>query len=441
MSSGPSPFSGLEPRRLARGFLRGNLSLAASYALSVAASVVLARGLTPDSFGVLAFATALATYAGLLSRWGTEISLVRDMVRAQAGRETALHDALALRMRLALLSVLAIVAPSWLAFPPLKAAVVTGMVLGQLVLVFDLGPIYDMEGRTSRHLLFSAVRHGLYVALAFACVSLVPGTLPVLAVSLAWVLTNVAFVIHCWRDMRVPARLVSQAVARGGALELARRNLAAFLSLFAHQCYVNLDLILISLWLGDRVLGPYAVASALAQAALGSTGLLHRLLQRPLVDGLRNARGPATYRRCLAIAGAVSLLLGLGLLSAGPPVVRVLYPAYMAEAGVLAQFLSAWVCLGGVGGVAAYALLGLGRDRAYLFSVLAGAVTNFALNVLLIPRYGVWGAAWTTVASQALATGLALGASRDILLGPEPVDRGAGPPVRADASAIEAAHD
>lgn len=441
MSPALVPTPRLEPSQIARRFLRGNVSLAASYLLALAGSVVLARGLAPAHFGMLAFAGAVATYAGLLSRWGTEVSLVRDMVRAGAGRGTVLRDAMGLRMRLAGVSLLAIAALSWAAFAPLKAAVVTAMVMGQLVLALDLGPLYDIEGRTSRHVAASTVRQGLYTVLAFACVTFLPADLRVAAVGTTWLLANVAFIVHCWREMELSTRFLRRAATGEGLSVLARRNLPAFASLVAHQCYVNLDLILISLLLGDEKLAPYAVASSFAQAGLGSTALLHRLLQPALMDGLGSARGPVVYRRCLRIAGAGSLLVGVGLLAAGPLLVRALYPAHMAAAGTLTQLLSAWVVLGGAGGIGAYALLGLGRDRVYLLSALAGAASNIALNFLLIPTQGIWGAAWATVISQGLASGLALVATSDVLLRPAARSFAAGPPARFEAHTPEGADD
>lgn len=407
---------GLEPRRLWRGFVRGNVFLALSHLLSLVNSVFLARGLPPDRFGMLAFATAMASYAGLFSRWGTDISLVRDMARAGAGHQAALLDALALRLRLAAIALLAFAAPSWVLSSPIKASILTAMILGQLILVLDLGPLFDREGRTERHVLLSTSRQGLYTGLVFVSVTLASGDLALIAVGASWVLTSALFVAQSWRDGRLPTNLVEKALLQRTPLQLARRNLPAFVSLLAHQCYVNLDLVLISVLLGDRILAPYAVASALAQAALGSTGLLHRLLQPSLVEAIRVGRGPTTYRKCLLVAAAGSSLVGAGLFVAAPALVRGFYPAPMAEAGALARFFSLWVVLGGVGGVSAFCLIALGRDRSYLASVLAGASGNLFLNFLLIPRYGVWGAAWATVASQAVSSALAFAASGDLLL-------------------------
>lgn len=45
-------------------------------------------------------------------------------------------------------------------------------------------------------------------------------------------------------------------------------------------------------------------------------------------------------------------------------------------------------------------LIGLGKDKLFLYSVLSGAATNFVLNMLLIPAYGASGAALASVIAE-----------------------------------------
>lgn len=60
------------------------------------------------------------------------------------------------------------------------------------------------------------------------------------------------------------------------------------------------------------------------------------------------------------------------------------------------------------------AVFALGLDRVYAWTATAAAFFNVAGNLLLMPAYGVWAAAWMTVATEmVLATGLLLA-----LLGP-----------------------
>lgn len=47
-------------------------------------------------------------------------------------------------------------------------------------------------------------------------------------------------------------------------------------------------------------------------------------------------------------------------------------------------------------------LIGLGHDKLFLYSVLVGTVSNFTLNLLMIPKYGAAGAAFASVVAETL---------------------------------------
>ena len=53
-------------------------------------------------------------------------------------------------------------------------------------------------------------------------------------------------------------------------------------------------------------------------------------------------------------------------------------------------------------------LLGFGLDKAFLYSLLTGTVSNFTLNLLLIPYYGASGAAISSVFAETLILGVML---------------------------------
>ena len=47
-------------------------------------------------------------------------------------------------------------------------------------------------------------------------------------------------------------------------------------------------------------------------------------------------------------------------------------------------------------------LVGLGYDKLFLYSVLTGTITNFLLNLFLIPSYGASGASISSVIAESL---------------------------------------
>ena len=58
-------------------------------------------------------------------------------------------------------------------------------------------------------------------------------------------------------------------------------------------------------------------------------------------------------------------------------------------------------------GVLGQGVFALGLDRQYVWTATVAAVFNVGGNLLLMSAYGVWAAAWMTVATEVvLATGL-----------------------------------
>jgi O-antigen/teichoic acid export membrane protein len=98
----------------------------------------------------------------------------------------------------------------------------------------------------------------------------------------------------------------------------------------------------------------------------------------------------------LGIASAAALLLVLG----ADLVVLLLGPEYSAAVGFL-RLLALIPVLRAVHYLAADALTGAGLQGVRTVAQLGVAGFNVALNVVLIPTLGVYGAVWTSIASDA----------------------------------------
>jgi O-antigen/teichoic acid export membrane protein len=121
----------------------------------------------------------------------------------------------------------------------------------------------------------------------------------------------------------------------------------------------------------------------------------------PRVFSLVSTYGVATL--CLMTAGLSAIAADLLNL--------VTHGQYVAAAGVVT-----WTAVGVLFyGVYLLTSIGLnitGRTRYYPVTTAIGAAVNIALNFLLIPRFGIIGAAWANAAAYALQAALALGFSQ-----------------------------
>jgi O-antigen/teichoic acid export membrane protein len=120
---------------------------------------------------------------------------------------------------------------------------------------------------------------------------------------------------------------------------------------------------------------------------------------RALVEGRESNGLLSSYGR-ISLCAAIAVAFG-GVFFARPMLVVFYGPDF--EAGIFA--LQILMITGGfmfLSSFFASHLVVLGRQRLYLAGVTAGAVTNVCLNLLLIPRYSLDGAATATLVSEAV---------------------------------------
>ena len=116
----------------------------------------------------------------------------------------------------------------------------------------------------------------------------------------------------------------------------------------------------------------------------------------------------ATFRLITTYATAGLILLVAGLAAVGPEIVRyVMPPAFHGAARVVP-----WIAVG-VGFHGIYLLTSIGLNitkstRLYPVATGAAAATSVVANVLLVPRYGSVGAAWSNAAAYGVMAGTAL---------------------------------
>ena len=132
----------------------------------------------------------------------------------------------------------------------------------------------------------------------------------------------------------------------------------------------------------------------------------------------READGPRTFAGVTTYVFAVLALLTAGLAAIADDLLAlVVGPAYAAGGGVVA-WTAIGVLLQGI-----YLLTSIGLNitkhtQYYPVSTIAGAACNVALNFVLIPRFGIIGAAWANAAGLRRAGGRRLLALAAVLSNP-----------------------
>lgn len=188
------------------------------------------------------------------------------------------------------------------------------------------------------------------------------------------------------------------------AVALLRRSRDFGLTASAASVHSRLDQILLD---ATRTAGggAYAVAYRLVDASLAVMTMATSLVV-PLLAQCHRRQREELARALTAAAVLFAGLLGGGLVATAPIVVRVIGGAGYEEAVVLVRLLAVVLAFAVINVPLLHLVMVEGRsDRLFRISVVMIAV-NLTLNLALLPRWGVTGAAVATMVSE--ATGLVL---------------------------------
>ncbi len=398
-------------RPVARGFLALGLGEALARLLAFAAMVVAARRLGPAMYGVVGVATALALYLNRVVDWGLDLGLgVREVAARGHDLARALPAILTARLLLAFGVIALAVGGSLLFLPAPDAAVVALSMFTLLNVALSTRWVHIGLGQARVAALAMVVGQALFGLLL---VLLVHGPGDVARVPLGQLAGEAAAALLLLVALRrgghaLPVSLdravVAPLVPRGGALMGS-----ALLGIFIF----NAGLIFLRAERGPAAAGYYTAAYTLVTFFL-NVGIAYSLA---LLPELTRVRDDAEARRQVAHTAmaqvlTLSLPVALGGALLAPQVIGLIYGVgYAAAARPLAILL--WtlpLCV--LRDVPIMALQAGGREGAVLRLTAWAAGINLVLTGVLVTRYGLVGAAWAGVATEAARLGLALAAVR-----------------------------
>jgi O-antigen/teichoic acid export membrane protein len=158
----------------------------------------------------------------------------------------------------------------------------------------------------------------------------------------------------------------------------------------------------------DAEVGWYAASYRVYEGLTYAPSILFAVLT-PRFSSLfghdRSAYRALLTRSLTASVGLGVVLGGSAALAATPIITWLFGPAYIGAVAPL-QILSGGALFVFGSWILYAAALSTNLDRRLLPLTIIGLIVNVLLNIVLIPRYGISGAAWATVSAEALTVSL-----------------------------------
>jgi O-antigen/teichoic acid export membrane protein len=374
--------------------------------LGVVVSVWIARYLGPEGFGLISYATAFVGVFGTLATFGLQSIVVRDLVKEPDSEHLTLGTAAILKLAGGLFAFgLMVAAISW-ARPDDALARLAVVILGS-VTVFKATDVatYWFEARVqSKYVVWA--RSSVFVAFVGIKVALI--LLHAAIIDFVWAMF--------WEVVVTAAALIAVFIWKGPGLrklqarpshaaKLLKDSWPLALAGIAVVIYMKIDQIMLGQMIGNEAVGVYSAAVRVSEVWYFIPMAIVASVF-PAIIAAKN-RGEAVYYKRLQELYDLMVLLALAVaipmtFLSGPAIVLLFGPDYHLAGAVLAVHI--WA--------AVFVFLGVASGRWFIIEnrqILslqrtgAGACVNVGLNLVLIPAFGLLGAAWATVISQATA--------------------------------------
>ncbi len=386
--------------RVAKGFVKLGGGEALARVIGFGATAYLARRLGADAYGVIVLALAVMTYVGRLSDLGLDMLGVHDVAHDRDQLPTLIPQYLGARLLVAGFLIATIVTAGLLVMPQPEGAVLAAM-------CFVLAPI--ALGTKWVHLglerpgLAAAARSTQEILAALLLVATVNGPADLGRVPVAQIIGEAVgayILLRALPRTRVSLReILSVDVVR----TLYRRSWPLVLSSLLGLVIFNSDFFFLRYFRDSATVGTYAVAYLLTGFCV-NLGHSYSMSLLPAITRLKSDRDAerALYHNALAqvFAGSFPVAVG-GCLVATQLMPVVFGPQYAAAAGPL-QILIWSIPIALTRHVAQTVMVAHAEQKRMLAYAATAAGTNVALNLMLIPVWGMRGAAAVTVLTETI---------------------------------------
>jgi O-antigen/teichoic acid export membrane protein len=370
-----------------------------SRVIAFAGTAYLTRKLGPAGFGVIGFALALRSYFALVTTGGSDSMAAREVARRPSDAPAIAASVILVRLVFALLAMGAMAMIAWLIDKPLVTKLVIVLSgLSFLTLAVDTSWAYKGLERNRPVAVSMILGQTLFVVLVLLFVR---GPGDVVYVPVAQFTGEV-----------VAASVLTMVLLRVGTvkwhfsegLRILRSSGNLLASQILRTLIFNFDVLLLGLLLGEKPVGLYVAPYRfcfllLAIAAAIQASYLPAFTRAAAVGPV--ALGQIT-KRAIAFSAAVSAPLVVGGMIVARPLLWTLFgPDYVDGTGAFRLLILSIGLIFLHGHLHSIFIV---RDQTFrqMLIITAGTALNIALNFLLIPAWGITGAAASTVTAEGL---------------------------------------
>lgn len=370
-------------------------------------TVLLARHLGAENFGIWNYAIAFVTFFGVLTTLGLQNIVIRELVKEKYSKIYVLGSAFVLKIGGSLLTLIFSILTLLLISPndTTLQIVVLILAIANIFRAFDIIDYYFQSETKSKYVVIPKFLAFFLISICNVLFLLSSASLiTFVIVSGVEIILGALFMIFSLKkyDHRLLHWKSNFKTIKG----LLRDSFPLIFAEIAVLMYMKMDQLMIGAFIGNEAVGNYSAAVRLSEMWLLIPFVLTKSIF-PKVVKLRNENEKEYYsslQRLFNLMAFIGVLTALFISLSSELWVEFIFGKAFLEASFPLS-IHVWS--------AAFAFLGFvsslwftteNLQKYILYRTCAGAVCNFALNFVLIPKYGINGAAIATLFSQFVAS-------------------------------------
>ena len=359
------------------------------------------RYLGPERFGVFSYAGSFAGLFSTIATLGLNGIVVRELVKDESKRDLLIGTAFWLK----LLGAFAVLIILWIAINFTSNDTDTNIIMFIIAsaTIFQSFNVIDMYFQSK--VMSKFIVYANTISLFFSSiikVILILNEAPLIA--FVWVVLFDSFALACglvYFYVKNNLSLLKWRFDKIMAVSMLKDSWPLILSGMVITIYMKIDQIMIQSMLGNAEVGQYAAAVRLSEAWY----FIPMLISTSLFPAILNAKKVSEELYYARLQKLYNFMIWFSIIIAGIMtfmsdwVIELLYGAKYAESsGVLIIYI--WAGIEVFFGVANSKWILTENLQKYRLLIDGfGAVLNVGLNLLLIPLYGIYGAAFATLIS------------------------------------------
>jgi O-antigen/teichoic acid export membrane protein len=369
-------------------------------------SVIMARALGPQGKGLFSLAVLVpsmvfvATNLGLGTASGYLLGRKRASFEELAGNWLSLSLVIGFGTLAVSLVLAPVLAPRFVPAVPLAAIAISLVCIPFSNLAFNFQMLFRANNDFRNFNVVEALQPASFFVLLAISVVFFSAHLfnaAIVAFLASTIVGGVGAVLLASRIAPVAARwngrLVREALGFG-----LQQNLANFLNMLNYR----FDMLLVNYFLDPKYVGFYSISVVIAEKLWYVPNILSAVLH----PRVAHAESDEEANRDTARVSRITVLMmgagSVGILLLGRPLIRILFSDRFLPAVAPLFVLLPGVVMISIAKVLTSDLIARGHPRANMWSGTAGFVSNVILNVILIPRMGLVGAALSSTVSYSL---------------------------------------